>query len=84
MNGYNVYRKAIRRAAEIVGGSMQLAVRLEMEQATIEAWLAGADAPDEISFLRAVDIILVRDRALPWTQAEVEADLAARRASRLS
>ena len=84
MEGYRVYLKAIQRAAQIIGGPTQLGVRLEVEPATIDAWLAGTDVPDEISFLRAVDIILAHDRALPWTQAELEADLAARRASRAS
>jgi hypothetical protein len=84
MDGYRIFLKAIRRASEIVGGAHPLAVRLEVEPAMVEAWLAGSAVPDEVSFLRAVDIILARDRVLPWTQAEVEADLAARRASRSS
>jgi hypothetical protein len=80
MDGYRIYLKAIKRASEIVGSAYQLAVRLEAKPEEVKAWLEGTVAPDELAFLRAVDIILAHDRALPWTQAEVEADLRARRA----
>jgi len=79
MEGYRVYLKAMRRAAEILGGAYPLAVRLEAAPDEVKAWLGGSAAPDEVAFLRAVDVILAHDRALPWTQAEIEADLAARR-----
>ena len=79
VEGYKVYLKAIRRACDIVGSGYQLAVRLEVAPEEVRAWLDGVGAPDEIAFLRAVDIILANDHVLPWTQAEIEADLAARR-----
>ena len=78
MEGYRVYRKAIRRACEIIGGAYQLACRLEATPAEVKAWLEGSGIPDAVAFLRAVDIILAHDRAVPWTQAELQADLAAR------
>jgi hypothetical protein len=82
VDGYRVYLKAIRRASEIVGGAHPLAARLEVDPGEIETWLAGGAAPDDVMFLRAVDIIVAHDRIVPWTQAELEADLAARRAAR--
>jgi hypothetical protein len=78
MDGYRVYLKAMRRASEIMGGVYALASRLETSPEDVKAWLEGADVPDEVSFLRAVDIILAHDRVVPWTQAELQADLAAR------
>ncbi len=78
-DGYRIYRKAIARACEIVGSVHQLAIRLEAQPEEIKAWLDGSSSPDELAFLRAVDMILAHDHALPWTQAEVEADLRARR-----
>jgi hypothetical protein len=78
MDGYRVYLKAMRRASEIVGGLYPLATRLETSPEDVKAWLEGADVPDEVAFLRAVDIILAHDRVVPWTQAELQADLAAR------
>jgi hypothetical protein len=80
-DGYRIYRKAIVRAAEIVGSAYQLAVRLEVQPEDVRAWVENSGVPDEVAFMKAVDIILAHDRALPWTQAEVEADLAARRAA---
>ena len=79
MYGYRVYLKAMRRACDIVGGAYALASRLEVNPGEVTAWLEGADVPDEVAFLRAVDIILAHDRVVPWTQAELQADLAARR-----
>ena len=79
MEGYRVYLKAIRRASEILGGAYPLAVRMETTPEEVQAWLDGSAVPDEVAFLRAVDVILAHDRVLPWTQAEIEADLAARR-----
>ena len=79
VEGYRVYLKAIRRACEIAGGAYALAIRLEAAPEDVQAWLEGVTAPDELAFLRAVDIILAHDHVLPWTQAEIEADLAARR-----
>jgi hypothetical protein len=75
----NVYRKAVKRAAEIAGGAFPLSVALDVPVSQIQAWLAGEGTPDDNVFLRAVDIILGHDGAVPWTPAELEEEQSARK-----
>lgn len=75
----NVYRKAIKRAAEIAGGAFPLSVALDVPVSQIHAWLAGEGAPDDAVFLRAVDIILGHDGAVPWTPQELQEEIDARK-----
>jgi hypothetical protein len=75
----NVYRKAIKRAAEIAGGAFPLSVALDVPVSHVHAWLAGENTPEDAVFLRAVDIILGHDGAVPWTPAELEEEKSARK-----
>ena len=53
----DVYARALRRAAEIVGGVEQLAIRLNVPAEDVYMWIQRLkDVPTEI-FLRAVDIL---------------------------
>ncbi|HYG55280.1 MAG TPA: hypothetical protein VD965_08275 [Burkholderiales bacterium] len=78
MGALGVYHKAIRRAAEIAGGAFPLSLALDVPVDDVHAWLAGERRPDDTVFLRAVDIILGNDGAVPWTSAELEEELLAR------
>jgi hypothetical protein len=75
---YRVYRKAIKRASEIVGGAYVLAVKIDAQPELVLHWLEDRGTPDERSFQRAMQIVLAHDGQLPWTQVELEAELAAR------
>ena len=78
MPAFRIYRKAIKRASEIVGGVYPLAGKLAVQPEVLLHWLENRGEPDERSFARAVDIILEHDGAVPWSAAELEAELAGR------
>ena len=54
----NVYARTLRRAAEVAGGSEELARRLGVPPAWIEHWLGGVASPPADIFLKAVDIVI--------------------------
>jgi hypothetical protein len=53
----NLYARTLKRAAQVVGGSEQLAVRLQVRDSHLALWLAGVEkVPGEV-FLKAVDVL---------------------------
>ena len=57
----NLYARTLKRAAQVVGGTDQLATRLKVPPSFLSLWIAGVDsAPAEI-FLKAVDLITESD-----------------------
>ena len=54
----SVYSRAVRKAAELVGGCDKLSRTLQMPLAEIEKWIAGEAKPPREIFLRIVDLIL--------------------------
>lgn len=54
----SVYSRALRKAAELIGGREPLAKILQVSQAQIEVWIADEAKPPRETFLRIVDIIL--------------------------
>jgi hypothetical protein len=52
-----VYARTLRRAAEIVGGDGELAVKLRVTPSHLALWLADAEKPPIDIFLRAVDVV---------------------------
>ena len=54
----SVYSRALRKAAELIGGREQLARILQVSPAQIEIWIADEAKPPREIFLRIVDIIL--------------------------
>ena len=48
---------------------------LEVSTGEMARWLSGSEPPTHEAFLRAVDIILAHDGQLPWTSAELLAEL---------
>jgi hypothetical protein len=54
----SVYSRAVRKAAEMVGGRERLARVLQVAVADIEKWLLGEKKPPREIFLRVVDIII--------------------------
>jgi hypothetical protein len=57
----SVYSRAVRKAAEIVGGREKLARTLQVPVAEIEKWLADQKKPPREVFLRVVDLIIDDD-----------------------
>lgn len=61
----DVHVRTLRRAADIVGGPQQLALRIRVTPSHLALWMAGSEPPPLHIFLRAVDIVVERDtRAL--------------------
>jgi hypothetical protein len=56
-NGLTVYGRALRRAADIIGGKEALRAALHVPLARLEEWLEGQGDPPMDIFLKAVDII---------------------------
>jgi DNA-binding transcriptional regulator YiaG len=53
---HDIHKRALRRAAEIVGGNEELMRYLSVSEAEFSGWAGERDLPREI-FLRLVDII---------------------------
>jgi DNA-binding transcriptional regulator YdaS (Cro superfamily) len=53
-----VHVRTLRRAAELVGGAQELALRLKVTPSHLALWLAGSETPPAEVFLRAVDIVM--------------------------
>ena len=52
----DIHQRALRRAAEIVGGNEQLRIHLGASEVEFGSWAGKRDLPRDI-FLRLVDII---------------------------
>jgi hypothetical protein len=52
----DIHQRALRRAAEILGGNEQLRIHLGASEAEFASWAGKRDLPRDI-FLRLVDII---------------------------
>jgi hypothetical protein len=53
---HDIHKRALRRAAEIVGGNEELRRCLSVSEAEFSSWAGMRDLPREV-FLRLVDII---------------------------
>jgi hypothetical protein len=53
-----VHRRALRRAAELLGGSHALCSYLQVPAGDLRRWLEGAEAPPAGIFFRVVDLLL--------------------------
>jgi hypothetical protein len=51
------YANALREAASTLGGAGRLAAYLRVSPQTVQAWLAGREAPPLAAFLNALDVI---------------------------
>jgi hypothetical protein len=52
----DIHKRALRRAAEIIGGNEELRVYLDVSEIEFVSWASKRDLPRDI-FLRLVDII---------------------------
>jgi hypothetical protein len=52
----DIHKRALRRAAEIIGGNEELRVHLDVSEVEFVSWAGKCDLPRDI-FLRLVDII---------------------------
>ena len=57
-----VYARTLVRAAEIVGGELELALRLKVTPSHLHLWLRGLSDPPRDVFLRAVDLVVEHDQ----------------------
>lgn len=53
----NLYARALRRAAQVLGGTHALAETLGVSPGTVKLWMEGIGRPSEAQFLLVVDII---------------------------
>ena len=72
-NGLTVYGRALRRAADILGGKDALRARLHVPIRQLEQWLDGTAMPPTDVFLSAVDIISGPQKNTPPAAATVRA-----------
>jgi hypothetical protein len=54
----SVHSRALRKAAEILGGRAKLARYLRVPEAELQKWLEDQGKPPTAIFLRAVDLIV--------------------------
>lgn len=52
----DIHKRALRRAAEVIGGNEELRVYLGVSEVEFVSWVGNRDLPRDI-FLRLVDII---------------------------
>jgi hypothetical protein len=57
--------RTLALAAKTLGGTQALATRLDVEQATLERWMAGEEVPPHDVFLKALDIVAGGPRVDP-------------------
>jgi hypothetical protein len=60
-----LYAQTLKRAAEIVGGEQNLAVRLRVTPSHLALWIQGVESPPTKIFLKAVDVLADYDSSLP-------------------
>ena len=58
----DIHKRALRRAAEIIGGNEELRLQLDVSEVEFVSWFGKRDLPRDI-FLRLVDIITREPRA---------------------
>ena len=58
MASTSVYSRAVRKAAEMLGGREKLARTLQVPVAEIEKWILGERKPPRELFLRVVDLLI--------------------------
>jgi len=63
MAAASVYSRALKKAAELLGGREQLAKLLQVPAAEIDRWIADQRKPPREVFLRIVDLILDESRS---------------------
>lgn len=56
-----VHAKTLQRAAEIVGGEQQLALKLKVTPSHLALWIKGIEQPPGDIFLQAVDLVVDND-----------------------
>ena len=56
-----LYARTLRRAAEIAGGTEELAVHLNVVPSHLALWILGAEPTPADVFLKAVDLISEHD-----------------------
>jgi len=54
----SVYSRAVRKAAELIGGRERLSRMLQVPLEEIEKWIADKGKPPREIFLRVVDLII--------------------------
>lgn len=70
--GDSVHARAMKRAAELVGGKSALREKLRVPMRDLERWMDGGEKPPMDAFLKAVDIV----SATPNTFLEAALDAA--------
>ena len=61
----DVHVRTLMRAAEIVGGPAELALKLKVTPSHLSLWMGGLEPCPSHIFLKAVDLVLETDLAEP-------------------
>lgn len=70
-----VYIRTLVRAAQIVGGAQELALKLKVTPSHLALWMSGAEPCPPNVFLQAVDLVLERaDKPAATPPAQPEPD----------
>ena len=56
-----VHAQTLRRAAQLLGGTEQLAQHLAVQPSQLALWMGGAEATPPDIFLKAVDLLAEHD-----------------------
>jgi hypothetical protein len=54
----DVYSLTLTRAAQLSGGTSELAKKLHVTTEQLEAWMSGADGTPRVIFLEVVDLVM--------------------------
>ena len=79
----SVYARALRRAADILGGKDMLRAALHVPMPSLDQWLEGRSEPPVDVFLKAVDILSTPTGSAPATAATLRARALSRTSSEL-
>ena len=79
----SVYARALRRAADILGGKDKLRAALHVPMHSLEEWLEGRSEPPTDVFLKAVDILSTPTGSAPATAATLRARSLSRKSGEL-
>jgi hypothetical protein len=60
-----VHIRTLARAAQIVGGPQELAIKLKVTPSHLALWMSGAEPCPPNVFLQAVDLVLERSGQTP-------------------
>ena len=78
MDKSTIESRTLQKAAEVLGGRLRLARRLQVPVIDLEKWLTGEERPPRIYFFQAVDLIVEQDaqeHSLPGAEVVLQREI---------